>query len=179
MTEQWPAVPVGWPSMPGARMLEHLYAYTLPAAYSLLPPAMASPEASALLLAIVLQESGALHRRQVNGPARSFAQFEATGLLGVVTHHASRTHFAEALRILRYPVDLAPSPTGLLRVVEHNDTIALVAGRLLLWTLPDALPGPDEPTEAWGQYLDAWRPGKPFPDTWAAHYRRAWGLVTR
>jgi len=48
---------------------------------------------------------------------------------------------------------------------------SLSFARLLLWTLPSALPTTAD--EGWTQYLDAWRPGKPHPATWAGHWATA------
>lgn len=94
---------------------------------------------------------------------------------GVLTHRASKPHLANALAALQYPVtDDATVPYV---AIEHNDVLATVCARLLLWTLPDALPARDEAQRAYSQYLAAWRPGKPHPETWAAFYQRAWDLV--
>ena len=45
-------------------------------ALALLPAAMNTPQARCMLLAIGLQESRFVHRRQIGGPARGFWQFE-------------------------------------------------------------------------------------------------------
>ena len=45
-------------------------------AMALLPARMDTPEADCMLLAIGLQESRFVHRRQIGGPARGFWQFE-------------------------------------------------------------------------------------------------------
>lgn len=158
-------------------MIDHVLAYTLPAAYALLPQGMRSQEATALLLAIGLQESRFTHRRQVNGPARSFWQFEIGGLRGVLHHQASRPALLEVLASLRYPPDRDPALTFV--AIEHNDTLAACCARCLLWTLPGPLPGPGEPAEGWRQYLEAWRPGRPVHETWYGHYTMAWSAVRR
>lgn len=154
-------------------MIEHLLQFTLPAAYSLLPPQMESKEASAMLLAISLQESGAEHRRQVNGSARGFWQFERAGVRAVLTHPRSEAHVARATKALCY----FPTAERIHGVIEHNDTLAAVCARLLLWTLPVPLPGRADRVMSWGQYTAAWRPGKPRPETWAEHFAAAWELV--
>src|SRR5678815_3532551 len=72
-------------------MLHYLKQFILPAAYDLLPPRMASPEASAFLLAIALQESRCKFRHQLGGPAHGFWQFEAAGgTKGVLTHRSTK-----------------------------------------------------------------------------------------
>ena len=155
--------------------IEYVQRSVFPAAYGLLPGPMASPAASAMLLAIGLQESRFVHRRQVHGPARGFWQFELGGVNGVLLHGASRDHAAAAMDILRYRrMDSSPAHAAL----EHNDVLAAIFARLLLWTLPEALTGPQDADRAWGQYLDAWRPGKPHRQTWDAFYTRAWNRVT-
>ena len=160
-------------------MIDRVLAYTLPAAYAVLPPAMASREASALLLAIGLQESRFVHRRQITGPARGWWQFERGGIIGVLTHPSTVGIIGEALTALGYPPPPRSRRTsvGLGLVLEHNDTVAAVFARLLLWTLPDRLPDADQGDEAWQQYVRAWRPGKPHPAVWAAHYAEAWARV--
>lgn len=157
-------------------MIDLILRYTLPAVYAVLPPTMNSPEASALLLAIGLQESQFLARRQGGaGPARGFWQFERAGLAGVLEHAATAVRLEAACRMLCYtgPIDVASCYVR----VEHNDTLAGVFARLLLWTLPDRLPRRDERQRSWNQYADAWRPGRPRPQTWDANYNEAWDRV--
>lgn len=163
-------------------MIAHALRFSLPAAYALLPVEMGSSEASALLLAIGLQESRFLARRQVQqGPARGFWQFERGGIAGVLRHPLTADHAKAALRALRYGDVAAANATRKIiachTIVEHSDTLACVFARLLLWTLPAALPGRQEPQRAWQQYLDAWRPGKPHAATWEAFYAEAWDRV--
>jgi hypothetical protein len=83
-------------------MIHRILHYTLPAAAELLPPAMMkSPRAWAMLLAIGLQESKFLHRRQVVdakkhtfGPARGFWQFERGGGTAGVLQHTKTSDLA-------------------------------------------------------------------------------------
>lgn len=155
-------------------MLEQLLRFAIPAAYTLLPSAMASDRATAMLLAIGLQESRLLHRRQLfGGPARSFLQFERIGVAGVMSHRSSRVIIAHAIETLRY----TPSVEVCYEAIEHNDVLAMCFGRCLLWTLPSSLPHRDQADEAWQQYLKAWRPGKPHKDTWPECYAKAWAAV--
>ena len=154
---------------------DYLRAHVLPAAYAVLPKAMQSPAATAMLIAIALQESKCCHRRQLGGPARGLWQFELGGLRGVLSHKASKPHLANALEALSYPVtDDATVPYV---AIEHNDVLAAVCARLLLWTLPAPLPGPQEPSVGWGACLSAWRPGKPHRETWDAHYAEGWKVA--
>jgi hypothetical protein len=55
--------------------------------------------------------------------------------------------------------------------MRYQDIVAAVAARLLVLTLPDALPNTKE--QGWNQYIPAWRPGKPYPKTWAGHWATA------
>lgn len=158
-------------------MMQQLRDYAIPAAYTLLPPALASREATALLLAIALQESDGLRaRRQYEGgPARGFWQCERGGAVaGVLRHHATRAIIARVCEQLVYPPDVGACYVA----IEHNDVLAAAFARCLLWTLPDSLPGPEQADAAWAQYLEAWRPGQPHPETWGDYYARAWALVS-
>lgn len=140
---------------------------------ALLPPRMDSPEAKAMMIAIAMQESRWDHRRQIGGPARGFWQFEFGGIKGVLNHRASQLMIFNVLERLDY--DHAPDTSY--TAIEHNDVLAFAYARLLLWTLPDRLPARGEVAEAWNQYIDAWRPGKPHRATWDAFFGQAWTLI--
>lgn len=158
-------------------MIEIFHAHIIPAALSVLPPEMDTIPARAILLAIGLQESRFEHRRQINGPARGMFQFEyGGGLAGVMTHRATRGHLDAALCAQRYE-GVIDEPARLFTAIEHNDVLACVCARLLLWTLPGALPDRYQPMTAWDQYLQAWRPGKPHMSTWRGYWADAWELV--
>lgn len=162
-------------------MIELVTRSVMPAAMSLLPPTMNTPAAQAMLIATGLQESQFLERRQGgNGPARGFWQFERDGgTRGVLQHPATRDHALEALRRLRYQKDgrVITSAEILHAKLEDNDVLACVFARLLLFTVPARLPQRAESQEAWKQYLEAWRPGKPRPETWKAYFFEAWERV--
>ena len=156
-------------------MLAFTLRHTLPAAYALLPPAMASPAASAMLLAIALQESKFATRLQRSGgPARGFWQFESAGVKGVLRHKASATPIAQAVTALCYP---KPTIAAMQVAIRHNDVLAACFARCLLWTLPYVLPRPMDVAESYDQYLAAWRPGRPHPETWDYNFRLAWNVV--
>jgi len=160
-------------------VIEHTFRHTLPAAYALLPPRMTSPAASAMLLSIGLQESRfRVRRQQPGGPARGFWQFEPGGIVGVLQHPQTEALIDHALRQLCYTEALG-DVRACHAIVEHNDTVACVFARLLLWTLPDPLPDVTNPLKGYDQYLEGWRPGKPHPATWAGFYLEAWDLVLR
>jgi hypothetical protein len=61
--------------------------------------------------------------------------------------------------------------------LESDDILACAFARLLLWTVPDSLPGRDEEQRAWSQYVSAWRPGKPRRDKWQRNYAKAWDAI--
>lgn len=165
-------------------MIDHIQRFTIPAAYSLLPEAMQSDKATALLLAIGLQESdGFSARRQYQrGAGHGFWQFELRGVRGVLLHERSREVANDVVDALRYRLTTrhtdARQAVEVYDAVTHNDTLACCWARLLLWTLPMPLPGPGDADLAWGQYLAAWRPGKPHPETWDHYYAEAWQRVT-
>lgn len=139
-------------------------------ALALLPPAMNTPQARVLLLAIGLQESRFQHRRQIGGPARGFWQFEHNGgVRGVLMHPASRE---DALRICAAR-HVAPVSATIYAALETDDILAAAFARLLLWTDPLRLPDAGDADGAWALYLRTWRPGKPHPQTWSALYAQA------
>lgn len=150
----------------------------LPALVELLPPAMNSPRARIMLLAIGLQESRFIHRYQVlpgtrkKGPARGFWQFEAGGgCAGVLRHPASSGWMRDVCRLR----DCPPLSSSLWRQLEVDDQLACVAARLLLFTDPKPLP--TEAAQAWELYSRTWRPGKPHRNTWDSFYQYASSLV--
>lgn len=160
-------------------MIEQALRFIVPCAYSVLPKTMASQKATAMLLAIGLQESKWMHRRQLHGPARGFWQFERDGgIAGVMTHAKTRGPLATALAELRYGRAMGET-AALHRIVEDNDVVACVFARLLLWTVPMPLPDRDEPDLGWDQYIEGWRPGKPHPETWTSYFIEAWTRVDR
>lgn len=145
-------------------------------------PAYDTPPARAMLIAIALQESGLRERRQIwrydggrpiYGPARSWWMFERIGVQGVMQHAVSRTDAAEILRAFDY----APDASAIHQAMEHNDLLACCFARLLLRTLPQALPGRGDMAEGWRQYIAAWRPGKPREDSWPAFWAKAWEVI--
>ena len=152
---------------------EFFLAHALTPALRLLPPNMDSTAACAMVIAICLQESRLRHRRQTNGPARGYAQFEqGGGVRGVLTHPASKPHIRAVLSDLDYPE--GADAEVCYAAIEHNDILAAAFARLLLWTLPDKLPERDAPETGWQQYIRAWRPGKPHRATWDGFFHAAW-----
>jgi len=145
-------------------MIDHLLTYTVPAAYVLLPEAMRAEKATALIIAIGAHESGFTARRQLRGPAHGFFMFErGGGVKGVLTHARTAHHALSVLDALQYPRrqtdTIARVGSDAFEALTHNDTLACAFARLLLWTLPSALPGPDAGDGAFAQYVEAWRPG--------------------
>lgn len=141
-----------------------------PAFRLLLPGRFDSREARVLLLAIMLQESGLKHRKQVGGPARGLAQFEqGGGVHGVLTHPESRL-YARAVCLLR---GVAPTDSDLYMALSQSDDLACAIARLLLWTDPAPLPAIGAVDAAWAYYLRNWRPGQPHPEAWGGHYSLA------
>lgn len=144
-------------------------------AYDLLPENFGAPEASAMILAIGLQESRFEHRRQIGGPARGYTQFEmGGGIIGVLKHEATRDLIRGVLKNLDYTDD---SPLASYQAIEHNDVLCAAYSRLLLWSHRDPLPRQEEREIAWQYYLDLWRPGKPHRKTWDAFYDDAWRII--
>lgn len=138
---------------------------------ALLPEKMGGRDAEILLLAIGLQESGFMARKQHNdGPARGFWQFEkGGGVRGVLRHHSSRA-LAEGVCKAR---GVVPEVWGTWYTLAQDDVLAAAFARLLLWTAAGRLPREGEVGYGWEYYLDTWRPGKPHENRWAANYATA------
>lgn len=152
----------------------YMLAHVVPASLALLPATMHSDKARAMLVAIALQESRFEEREQLGGPARGFWQFEREGgVAGVLAHPSTAAHARRVCNVLRYP----PRVESCYAALRDNDVLACCFARLLLWTLADALPDRDDGPRGWQLYLAAWRPGKPHPQSWEAHFARAWALV--
>ncbi len=144
-------------------------------ALALLPAAMYTPAARVMLLAIGLQESRFVHRRQIGGPARGFWQFEKGsrssrgGVWGVYLHPASKDHLVTLCKARSVACD----PGAIYGALEYDDILAAGLARLLLWTDPGKLPAVGDADAALALYLRTWRPGKPHPQTWPALYAQA------
>lgn len=143
-------------------------------ALRILPPMMTSRNAKAMLLAIGMQESRLVHRKQIGGPARGLWQFErGGGVAGVLRHPRTQGHAATVCWLLGN----AGTTASVYHQLEHDDVLAACFARLLLWTLPGALPVRGQAEEGWRQYIAAWRPGKPHRHTWDKFYEDAWEVV--
>jgi hypothetical protein len=165
-------------------MTEHVARYVLPAAYSLLPTAMRSEAATAMLLSIGLQESGFRHRRQLPrapgeppGPALGLWQFEPATIALVLRHTRVGSIANAALDRMAYTE--RPGIVTVESAIEHNDVLAAVFARLLLWTVPQPLPQLAQVDLSWSQYLWAWKPGRPRHQTWPDYYAMGWDEALR
>src|SRR5690606_15646346 len=127
-----------------------------------LPPAMDSAQARVIMLAIAGQEADFRHRYQVlntpgvKGPARGLWQFERGGGVGGVLNHVSSRDMARRIAHDRIGATLSDA---VWQALEHDDVLAGVYARLLLWTDPAALPEVGDVEGAWLLYLRCWRPG--------------------
>lgn len=152
----------------------------IPVSAALLPTPMDTLEARAMLIAIALQESRLIHRKQIGGPARGLHQFETGGVRAVLRHPAVSAHAADVVATLGYlPVD-PMSMTDVIRLhtaFTTDDLLDCAFARLLLYADPRALPGAGEHDLSWDIYMFGWRPGKPHRHTWNAFYDQAWGVL--
>jgi len=142
-------------------------------ALSLMPSRMDSIEGRAMVLAIGLQESRLRHRRQIGGPARSYMQFEPSGIHAVLEHVTTKS----IARNFCLMLDVAPDTEGVYKAIEWNDMLCAGFARMLLWTSPLALPSIDEPGVGWELYRTTWRPGRPRKETWNGCFADAWKSV--
>lgn len=159
-------------------LIEQIDAGPLSEALALLPPKLDTIKARALVIAICLQESGLTARAQRvagggKGPARGLAQFELTGVRGVMTHTASRELVAQVCAARRIG---GATSSVVWAELERDDVLALALARLLLLTDPRPLPELGDQAGAWDYYLRNWRPGKPHLNRWPANYQAAAGF---
>jgi len=133
-----------------------------------LPAKMRGDKAEVMLLAIGLQESRFIYRKQIGGPARGFWQFERAGIAGVLNHPAS---LATCKKLCSEHA--ANSVEQVYNLLETSDKLACQLARLLLYTDPRPLPLIGEIVSAWDYYIRNWRPGKPHLKTWAGIYAQA------
>ena len=139
-------------------------------ALALLPAKMDTSAVRVMLLAIGLQESRFIHRRQIGGPARGFWQYEkGGGVRGVLTHASTKEHAQAVCKARGVPA----TADAVYDALDKDDVLAAAFARLLLWSDPKTLPALGDADAAWALYLRTWRPGKPHPETWPDLYRQA------
>ena len=97
--------------------------------------------------------------------------FERSGVLGLIRHPKTADHLKSAVVALEYEPEMAADDVGLHAAIEHNDVLACVLARLNLWWLPEPLAADQD--GALAQYLEAWRPGRPHPETFGVCWRLA------
>lgn len=142
-----------------------------------MPPHLDSPRARVMLLAIGLQESELLARRQIGGgPALGLWQCELGtqasrgGVWGVYLNAQS----TELLRQLCRYRGCEFTPSNIHAQLEIDDVLAAGVARALLWTDAKPLPEVGDAAAAWELYAyRCWRPGKPHPEKWPANHARA------
>ena len=136
---------------------------------ALLPAKMDTPRARMMIVAIGMQESKFLVRKQMgNGPARSFWQFEegnarSRGGVWGTMNHSSTAGFAKTVADA---FGISFDSRSIWQAMETNDSVGVAFARLLLWTDARPLPNFGEADAGWAYYLRCWNPGKPKPETW-------------
>lgn len=153
--------------------LTHIVKTVVPAAMTMLPTRMDTPDAKAMMYAIGLQESRFIYRQQVGGPAMGFWQYEEAGVKGVMTHTSTRDLAAQVLDQMGYQASIPVVHQAL----ADNDILAAIFARLLLWTHPNALPSAIQATKGWMYYYTLWRPGRPRQSTWEPFFQQAQLIV--
>jgi hypothetical protein len=91
------------------------------------------------------------------------------GVLGVLTHPASKFIAADICE----KRDVAPNSQAVWDAIEHDDVLAAVFARLLLWADSLRLPAVDDAAGAWALYLRVWRPGRPNRASWDEFHAQA------
>jgi hypothetical protein len=127
-----------------------------------------------LVLSSACQESGLEARRQVEGTARGWWQFERAGAVrGVLNHPQSAQAAAKVCAELCIPTDEAT----VYEALAWSDTLSVAFARLLLWTDPMELPELGAIDDAYSGYIRCWRPGKPSRERWTSSYQDASGVI--
>ncbi len=128
---------------------------------------MASRKAVIWLTAAGLQESDLRYRQQKGGPARGLWQFES-GTPDLVMRHPK---IVAMPRVSALVSDLTGDTSTIYERLKHDDALAVIMARLLLWT--DGQPLPSTELEGWETYMRVWRPGKPRPADWPRNWAMA------
>lgn len=146
----------------------------------LLPTLPWNANVCTLLLAIGLQESKLVYRKQHNnGPARGIFQFEKGtiksrgGVTGVMLHNATAG-------LCRHVCDERGVPwdsTAIWAALESDDVLACAIARLMLWTDPKKIPERTDVNGGWDTYYRIWRPGQPHREFWDANHATAEAAV--
>lgn len=149
-------------------------------ALSLLPGKMDTPAARVMLLAIGLQESHLIYRRQQpTGPARGLWQCEQGtrasrgGIWGLYLFPTTSSTLVD----LCAARGVSHDPVEIYNALEHDDVLAAGCARLLLYTDPKPLPSVDDVQGSWNLYLRVWSPGKPRPAEWGVNHGKAQGAL--
>lgn len=151
-------------------VIKEVYDKAIVPALGLLPAKMRSNKALVMMIAIGLQESRLIHRKQIGGPAKGLFQFErGGGVRGVLNHQATKQISRELCVGLMGTDNLQ----AVYDELEHSDVLAAIFCRLLLWTDPRSLPSICDVDGAWNLYIRTWRPGKPHRHTWDILHQQA------
>ncbi|MCI0559470.1 MAG: hypothetical protein MN733_13330 [Nitrososphaera sp.] len=121
-----------------------------------------------MLLAIGQTESGFKTRHQRGGPAMGYWQFEIDGGCAEFEKDKRLGSFRKAARDLGFP-NLERSATWF-SLGQGCDHLACIMARAILWLEPKALPEVGDVEEAYRQYLNRWRPGRPSKERFLKSY---------
>lgn len=157
------------------KTIKEVYETAILPALAVLPERMNSREAIVMMLAIGLQESRLIHRRQIPvAHARGLWQFERGGGVRGVLNHRTTSKTSRNLCIGLIGTDKLQT---VYEELEFSDTLAAIFARLLLWTDPRSLPEIGDKNGSWDLYMRTWRAGKPHRKTWDAYYKSATEFV--
>ena len=176
--------------MDSSEVVWHIWRHIFPAAFSLLPGKMDTPQARAQVLAIGFQESdfvarqqGGTRRKAGQGPAKGFWQFEKAGGCPELLEPGLAVYTLTACAALGYP---NPTAADLHEAIEHNDVLALIGARLLLYKDPRTMPESTQVDKGWQIYVARWRPGAVTEggrravearERWTGSFHRAWEIL--
>lgn len=162
-------------------MRPHVFAdhVVRPALLGFAPVRYATPEATCLLTAIALQETGLIHRRQMEHVDEASGRYglgryqNERPTVALILGHAALDFVRQAVREMDYPLD----PVEVHRATADNDLLATVLARGLLVPDPGRVPAAvhdDAARDAgWAIYKRVWRPGRERPETWDRNWHLA------
>lgn len=131
-----------------------------------------SRESCVLLVTCAGQETSWSQRRQVDGTARGYWQFEKDGAVAELFQKTP-----DDLRVVCVGLDIPYDPATVYDALAWNDILACSMARLLLWQDPAPLPALGDEAGAWNYYQRNWKPGTPRRESWAARYAQAQVMV--
>lgn len=133
---------------------------------------LSTPAADRFLLTAAGQESGWRNIAQEgNGPAMGPWQEEPIAPR-LVLHNINTQNYMHILSRKRF---VRIDPESIYNALLSDTVLSYGVARLLLWADPHPVPVTE--SDAWECYLRVWRPGKPWPESWASCWAAACAAI--